>query len=246
VHLNDLVTALLDTEKKPIVSANAYLGARGIVKSLEQGADIIICGRVADASPVIGAAWYWHGWKDTNYDALAGALVAGHLIECSAYVTGSNFTGFDEYDLDTFIDLPFGIAEIAHDGTAVITKHENTKGIVNEDVVRCQFLYELQGTVYLNSDVSADITNIKIESVGQDRVQLSGVTGSPPPPTTKLAIFYRGGFQSQVLLNATGYATAKKWELYEKQLRFALRKNGILDQFDVLEFQMYSPSPHKP
>jgi hypothetical protein len=96
VHLNELATAFLDTKGKPMVSANAYLGARGIVRGLQQGADIIICGRVADASPVIGAACYWYGWKDTNYDALAGALVAGHLIECSAYVTGSNFAGFDE------------------------------------------------------------------------------------------------------------------------------------------------------
>jgi hypothetical protein len=238
VHLNELATALLDTKQKPMVSANAYLGARGIVKGLEQGADIIICGRVADASPVIGAAWYWHSWRDRNWDALAGALVAGHLIECSAYVTGSNFAGFDEYDLDTFIDLPFGIAEVATDGTCVITKHENTKGIVNEDVVRCQFLYELQGGTYLNSDVTADTKNIKIELIGKDRVTVTGIKGNPPPPTTKLAIFYRGGYQSQILLNATGYATARKWELYEKQVRFALMKNGVLDKFDILEFQV--------
>ena len=151
INLHALTTALLDTKAKPIISANAYLGARGIVAGLNHGADIIICGRVADASPVIGAAWYWHDWKDTDYDGLAGALVAGHLIECSGYVTGGNFSGFDEFDLDLLVDLPFGIAEIDSDGTAVITKHDHTKGIVNEDVVKCQFLYELQGAIYLNS-----------------------------------------------------------------------------------------------
>ena len=145
---------LLDTKLHSVVSANAYLGARAIVKGLEHGADIIICGRVADASPVIGAAWYWHGWSDSDYDSLAGALVAGHLIECSAYVTGSNFSGFTDFPIELFLDLPFGIAEIDKDGTCVIMKHENTNGIVNVDVVKCQFLYELQGDIYLNSESS--------------------------------------------------------------------------------------------
>ncbi|KMU91033.1 hypothetical protein CIHG_08969 [Coccidioides immitis H538.4] len=217
VQLQAHATDLLDTHKKPVVSANAYLGARAIVKGLEQGADIIICGRVADASPVIGAAWFWHGWSDTDYDALAGGLVAGHLIECSAYVTGSNFSGFTEFDTDMFLDLPFGIAEVAEDGTTVVTKHENTKGLVNADVVKCQFLYELQGDVYLNSDVKAYTRDIVIENIGKDRVKVSGLKGAPPPPTTKLAIFYRGGYEGQLLVNATGYGTDKKWELFEKQ-----------------------------
>ncbi|KAL2369656.1 hypothetical protein RJZ57_005933 [Blastomyces gilchristii] len=234
-HTNDL----LDTQGKPVVSANTYLGARAIVKGLEAGADIIICGRVADASPVIGAAWYWHGWKETYYDALAGALIAGHLIECSAYVTGSNFSGFSEYDLDRFVDLPFGIVEVDAGGSCVVTKHEGTKGLVNVDVVKCQFLYELQGDVYLNSDVKAYTQNISIEAVGKDRVRVSGVTGGLPPPTTKLAIFYRGGFESQLLINATGYGTDKKWELFEKQMRFGLAKRGLTaDKFHFLEFQV--------
>ncbi|OJD19256.1 hypothetical protein AJ78_00786 [Emergomyces pasteurianus Ep9510] len=233
-HTNDL----LDIQGKPIVSANVYLGARAIVKGLEAGADIIICGRVADASPVIGAAWYWHGWKDTDYDALAGALIAGHLIECSAYVTGSNFSGFTEYDTDIFVDLAFGIVEVDVGGSCVVTKHEGTKGLVNVDVVKCQFLYELQGDVYLNSDVKAYTQNILIEAAGKDRVRVSGVTGGPPPPTTKLAIFYRGGYESQLLINATGYGTDKKWELFEKQIRFGLAKSGYADKFQFLEFQV--------
>lgn len=158
-----------DGKPVPMVSAHAYLGARGIVNGLQRGADIIICGRVSDASPVIAAAWFWHGWSETSYDQLAGSLIAGHLIECSAYVTGGNFSGFDEYSLDELIMPGFPIAEIADDGTCVITKHPGTQGMVNVDTVRCQFLYELQGTLYLNSDVSAHISDVVTEQVGKDR-----------------------------------------------------------------------------
>ena len=167
---SDLTYAFLNAEGKiPMVSAHAYLGARGIVDGLRRGADIIICGRVADASPVIAAAWFWHDWSDTDYDYLAGSLIAGHLIECSAYVTGGNFAGFDRYDLDQLVAPGFPVAEIAKDGTCVITKHPHTQGIVNVDTVRCQFVYELQGDIYLNSDVSAFIGDVAIENVGKDR-----------------------------------------------------------------------------
>lgn len=200
---------------------------------------------MADASPVIGAAWWWHNWTDEDYNQLAGTLIAGHLIECSAYVCGSNFAGFDEYDLENFVDLPFGIAEVAADGTSVITKHENTKGLVNVDNVTCQFLYELQGSIYLNSDVTADTKELKIEQVGKNRVKLSNIRGYPPPPTTKLAIFYHGGYESQILFNATGYATKSKYALLQKQLRFGLQQKGLSDKFQLLDFQeLGTPAPN--
>jgi hypothetical protein len=161
-----------DGKPIPMVSAHAYLGARGIVHGLRNGADIVLCGRVADASPVIAAAWFWHDWAETDYDELAGALIAGHLIECSAYVTGGNFSGFDRYNLDDLIEPGFPIAEIDTDGTCIITKHPGTKGMVTVDTVRCQFLYELQGTVYLNSDVNAYIGNVAVEEVEKDRYDL--------------------------------------------------------------------------
>ncbi|KAF9895324.1 hypothetical protein FE257_000228 [Aspergillus nanangensis] len=236
---SDLTFAFLntpDSKPVPMVSAHAYLGARGIVHGLREGADIIICGRVADASPVIAAAWYWHNWSETDYDKLAGALVAGHLIECSAYVTGGNFSGFDRYPLDNLVAPGFPIAEIEDDGSCVITKHPNTQGMVTTDTVRCQFLYELQGSIYLNSDVSARIDNVVVEEVGTDRVRVSGITGAPPPPTTKLAVFYQGGFEAELLLNATGYGTSKKWDLIEKQLRHFIPK-AVLDDLETLEFQ---------
>lgn len=156
-------------EKVPMVSAHAYLGARGILAGLRRGADIIICGRVADASPVMAAAWFWHNWSETDYDQLAGSLIAGHLIECSAYVTGANFAGFDKFDLDNLVAPGFPIAEISKDGSCVITKHPGTEGVVNVDTVRCQFVYELQGDIYLNSDVSAYLGDVAIEKVGSER-----------------------------------------------------------------------------
>lgn len=158
-----------EIESVPIVSANAYLGARAIVQGLRLGADIIICGRVADASPVIGAAWYWHSWEDTDYDRLAGALLSGHLIECSAYVTGGNFSGFTEYDQDLFVEPGFPIAEIEADGSCTIAKHGGTGGLINIDTVRCQFLYELQGSIYLNSDVKAYLNDVTVKQVGENR-----------------------------------------------------------------------------
>ncbi|CAG7976296.1 unnamed protein product [Penicillium salamii] len=245
---SSLTYAFLNTKKKTsMVSAHAYLGARGIVNGLRRGADVIICGRVADASPVIAAAWFWHDWSETDYDCLAGSLIAGHLIECSAYVTGGNFAGFDKYDLDNLVAPGFPIAEIANDGSCVITKHPNTHGIVNADTVRCQFLYELQGDVYLNSDVCAFIGDIVIENEDNDRVQVSGIRGSPPPPTTKLAVFYPGGFEAEVLLNATGYATSEKWNLLEKQVRHFLPRSAM-DEIETLEFQSNTrigvPSPN--
>ncbi|KAF2017610.1 DUF1446-domain-containing protein [Aaosphaeria arxii CBS 175.79] len=236
---------LLEKENKPIVSANAYLGAREIVKGLENGADIIIAGRVADASPVIGAAWFWHSWSDTDFDELAGALIAGHLIECSGYVTGSNFAGFYEYPYEDLFDITFGIAEVERDGTCVVTKHEGKKGFVTEDTVKCQFLYELQGNEYLNSDVKAILDGVKVEQVGKNRVRLWGIKGRPPPPTTKLAIFYAAGFQSEIVVNATGYGTNEKFELYERMMKFGLKRLGLLDKFDVLEFQRIGiPEPN--
>ncbi|TGZ79388.1 DUF1446-domain-containing protein [Ascodesmis nigricans] len=222
---------------KPVVSANAYLGARGIVKALDHGADIVICGRVADASPVIAAAQWWWGWKESQYDELAGALLAGHLIECSAYSTGGNFAGFDRYPVEIFLDIPFPIAEIERNGEVVVTKHGNTNGLVNADTVKCQFLYELQGTEYLNSDVKAEMKDIVVEEVGKDRVRVSGVKGYPPPPTTKLAVFYHGGFQSEFVINATGYATKEKYDLVEAQVKHRLQQMEILEYFDVLDFQ---------
>ncbi|KAI0517812.1 hypothetical protein F5B22DRAFT_602566, partial [Xylaria bambusicola] len=232
----DTYNFLHDPHKKIIV-ANAYLGCRAIRRGLEKGADIIICGRVADASPVMGAAQWWYGWKDDDFDKLAGALVAGHLIECSTYGTGGNFAGFDQYTVQQLLHLGCPIAEIAENGESVITKHEALNGFVTEEVVKCQLLYELQGNIYLNSDVKADISNVSVRQIRPNCVHVSGAKGYPPPPTTKLAVFYRGGWQGEVTLNATGYATKHKYDLQEAQMRTQLEEWGVMKDIDLLDFQ---------
>ncbi|KAI8289928.1 hypothetical protein K4K60_007396 [Colletotrichum sp. SAR11_57] len=188
-----------DREPREIVSANAYLGAHAIYEALQKGADIVICGRASDASPVIACAWYWWSWNNTSFDELAGALVAGHLIECSAY-------------------------------------HASTGGMVTVDTCRSQLLYELQGNAYLNSDVKAYLDDVVMEQVEENRIHVSGIRGAPPPDTTKLAVFYKGGYELQVLFNATGHSYERKAALFEKQIR-ALIGDTTLKDFDVLEFQ---------
>ncbi|RGP62972.1 hypothetical protein FSPOR_8956 [Fusarium sporotrichioides] len=251
--LNDHVTltpetyifAKNDVEPREIVSANAYLGAHAIYEAFQNGADIIICGRASDASPVIACAWYWWSWNSTNYDELAGALIAGHLIECSAYVTGGNFAGFDDFDIENFVDPGFPIAEIGQDGSCVITKHVGTCGMVTVDTCKSQLLYELQGNAYINSDVKAYLDDIEMEQIGQDRVSVHGVRGAPPPETTKLAVFYKGGYEMQALFNATGHNFDKKFTLLEKQVRFHLGEER-LSHLDFLEFQKIGVPAVKP
>lgn len=243
VTLADDSLAFLDN---PVVCANAYLGYRAIKRGLDAGADIVICGRVADASPVIAAAAWWHGWDTDKYKELAGALVAGHLIECSTYVTGANFAGSYKYPVNELMNLGLPIVEIAGDGSSVVTKHEKLNGIVTADTVKCQLLYELQGNIYLNSDVKADLSHVKIIEVSKNRVHISGIEGYPPPATTKLAVFYRSGFQCEMVLNATGYATAWKWDYQETQIRLKLEEWGVMDKLDVLDFQRVGVAKENP
>lgn len=242
VKVHKMVEELLTDSSREIVSANGYLGARGIRAALDAGADIIICGRVSDASPVIGLAAWWHEWSETDFDQLAGALIAGHLIECSAYSTGGNFCDFERYNEDLLIDVGLPIAEISADGTFVITKHESLNGIVNVDVCKCQLLYELQGNIYLNNDVKADLKQIQLEQVGENRVAFTGIKGYPPPPTTKLAIFWIGGYQSELTFNATGTPqnVKAKFKLFERQIRKGIEDLDLDEKFDVLEFQEYA------
>lgn len=187
---------------------------------------------------MIGAAWWWHNWSETDYDRLAGSLLAGHLIECSGYGTGGNFCEFFQFPLDKLVDVSFPIAEISDDGSCVITKHEGTQGFVTPDVLKAQLLYEIQGNIYIHSDSKADLTDVTIVEEGDNRVKVSGVRGLPPPPTTKAAVFYQGGWQCEYTLNATGYATAEKYKLHEKQIRFRLEAEGEIENFDTLDFQV--------
>ncbi|KAH8694196.1 hypothetical protein BGW36DRAFT_399327 [Talaromyces proteolyticus] len=205
----------------------AYIGAWGIVEALNAGADIILCGRVTDASPVIGAAAWWYQWKRDTWDELAGALVAGHLIECGPYITGANYSGFKSLSATQLIDFSFPIAEIRHDGTCIITKCDKFGGAVTKHNTIAQLLYELQGELYLNPDVVANLLTLKIEEAGPDRVQVCGVTGMPPPPTTKAMIAAPGGFQAEATFYINGLDIAEKVEMMRKQLQNIFQGNNF-------------------
>jgi hypothetical protein len=187
------------------LAANAYLGGRAITAALAAGADVVITGRVTDAALAIGPAAWWHGWDyedAADLDRLAGALVAGHVIECGAQATGGNYSFFT--DVPGLEHIGFPIAEIGADGTSVITKHPGTGGLVSPGTVTAQLLYEVGDAVYLNPDVSADFRSIQLDQVGRDRVRISGVVGAAPPDRLKVSLNYLGGFRNSMTLVLTG------------------------------------------
>ncbi|KAI0150312.1 hypothetical protein GGR57DRAFT_504644 [Xylariaceae sp. FL1272] len=226
------------------IYAQAYLGAQGIKAAFEAGADIIICGRVADASPTIGAAAWWHGWTvDQVFDELAASLVAGHLIECSSYVTGGYYSGFKDL-MDGCDNLGFPIAAIESNGETIITKEANTGGLVSVGTVTSQLVYEIQGPLYYNSDVTASLEGIKIEQVSVDEVRVSGVKGLPPPPTTKVGVTAHGGYQAEFQFIFSGLDIKEKAAWTERQIRRSMGKNS--ERFSVLKFQLVGACAEDP
>ncbi|MEV0028666.1 acyclic terpene utilization AtuA family protein [Nocardia sp. NPDC050793] len=198
------------------LTANAYLGAWGIVECLNAGADIVVTGRVTDASVIVGPAAAHFGWGRTDYDALAGAVVAGHVIECSTQATGGNYAFFTE-----LADLGrpgFPIAEIRRDGSSVITKHEGTGGAVTVDTVEAQLMYEIQGARYAGPDVTTRLDSIRLSQEGRDRVLISGVRGEAPPPQLKVSLNTLGGFRNEMEFVLTGLDIAAKAALAQRQL----------------------------
>jgi hypothetical protein len=194
----------------PVVTANAYLGGWGITAALDAGADIVICPRVTDASLVTGPAAWWHRWRRDDWDALAGAVAAGHVIECGPQATGGNYSFLDEITDRRYPGFP--IAEIAADGSCVITKHEGTGGLVSVGTVTAQLLYEIGDPAYLNPDVVAHFDTIGIEQAGRDRVALTGTKGSPPPGTLKVALNMLGGYRNTMTMVLTGLDIEAKAE----------------------------------
>ncbi|MCZ7531308.1 MAG: DUF1446 domain-containing protein [Acidimicrobiia bacterium] len=206
---------LADLGTEPI-SANAYLGGWGITTALQAGADVVVTGRVTDAAVVVGPAAWWHGWERDNWDALAGAVVAGHAIECGAQVTGGNYAFFEE--VPGLEHCGFPIAEVEADGASVITKHEGTGGLVSIGTVTAQLLYEIAGARYPNPDVVARFDTIHLDQQGPDRVRISGVRGEPAPSTTKVAINYLGGWRNGTTFVLTGLDIEAKAALAERTL----------------------------
>ncbi|MBF6437437.1 acyclic terpene utilization AtuA family protein [Nocardia cyriacigeorgica] len=216
VEGDDLSGRAAELELGSPLTANAYLGAWGIVECLNSGADIVVTGRVTDASVIVGPAAAHFGWERTDYDRLAGAVVAGHVIECSTQATGGNYAFFTE--LEDLGRPGFPIAEIRRDGSSVITKHPGTGGAVTVDTVQAQLMYEIQGARYAGPDVTTRLDTIRVEQEGTDRVLISGVTGEAPPPQLKVSLNTLGGFRNEMEFVLTGLDIEAKAELAQRQL----------------------------
>ena len=207
------------------LTANAYLGGFGIAAALTRGADIVVTGRVTDASLVVGAAAAHHGWGVEEYDALAGAVVAGHVLECGTQATGGNFSGFRRLlsaGIDPSLPLGFPLAEIAADGSCVITKHDGTGGAVTVDTVTAQLVYEIQSTRYLGPDVTTHLDSLALEQAGPDRVAITGARGSVPPAQLKVCVNELGGWRNSIEFVLTGLEIEAKGDWVRSQLDAAL------------------------
>jgi hypothetical protein len=216
----------------PPLTANAYLGAWGIAEALGAGADVVVTGRVTDASVVVGPAAHRFGWARDDWDRLAGAVVAGHVIECGAQVTGGNYSFFEEVPGLEHVGFP--IAEVHADGSSVITKHPRTGGLVDVGTVTAQLLYEIGGPRYLNPDVTARFDTIRLTQDGPDRVRVDGVRGEPPTDRTKVCINTLGGFRNRATFVLTGLDIEAKAALVQRQLTTRLD----LDALDEVDWRL--------
>ena len=212
-ELRNLDTGELFGDRTPM-TANAYLGGWGIADALSRGADIVVAGRVTDAAVVVGPSAWHFGWKRDDWDALAGAVVAGHIVECGCQVTGGNYAFFKEVP---GLEHPgFPIAEMRADGSCVITKHPGTGGLVSVGTVTAQLLYEIQSERYLNPDVITRFDTIQVEQEGPDRVLVHGTRGEPAPVTTKVCVNLEGGFRNSMTFCLTGLDIEEKAALVER------------------------------
>ncbi|MFD9082032.1 acyclic terpene utilization AtuA family protein [Streptomyces erythrochromogenes] len=214
----------LTSREDGALTANAYLGGAGITACLRAGADVVVTGRVTDAALVSGPAAWWFDWAPEDHDRLAGAVVAGHVLECGTQATGGNYSFFTAHD----VRRPgFPLAEISADGSAVITKHPGTGGAVTTGTVTAQLLYETQGVRYLGPDVTARLDTVRLTDDGADRVRISGVRGERPPASLKVGVTRIGGWRNEVVFVLTGLDIEAKAELVRSQLAETLE--GVAD-----------------
>jgi hypothetical protein len=222
---------LADLDAKPI-TANVYLGAWGIVEALRAGADVVICPRVTDASVVVGPAAWAFDWARDDWDALAGSVIAGHLLECGAHVTGGNYSFFTE--IPDPVRPGFPLAEIHPDGSFVLTKHPGTPGQVSLGTVTAQLLYEIDRPAYLNPDVTAHFDTVTVTDEGNDRVRLHGQRGTPPPDTLKVCLNYHGGFRNSYTTMITGLDVEAKADFAVESVFRAVGGRDTFESSDVL------------
>ena len=223
------------------LTANAYLGAWGIKEALDRGAEIVVCPRVTDAAVVIGPAAWKFNWKRDDFDQLAGALAAGHIIECGCQATGGNYAFFEE--VPSFENVGFPIAEIQSDGSFYITKHSGTGGLVSTGTVTAQLLYEISSPAYINPDVVAHFDTLKIEDVDKDRVFVSGCRGSSPPNKHKACINLAGGYRNGMDLILTGLDIEKKAQAFTDTL---FNLVGGREQFDEVRTDLHRTDKENP
>jgi hypothetical protein len=221
VEGDDLVARAGELGLGAPLTANAYLGGWGIAACLEAGADVVVTGRVTDASLAVGPAAAHFGWGRDAWNLLAAATVAGHVIECGTQATGGNFSFFTELDAKR---PGFPLAEVHADGSVVITKHPGTGGAVTVETVTAQLLYEIGGARYAGPDVTTRLDSVELSADGADRVRIGGVVGEPPPPTTKVCLNHLGGHRNQVEFVLTGLQIEEKAKLVIEQVESALRK----------------------
>ena len=191
-----------------VLSANAYIGAAGIVEALERGANVVITGRVADAAVTLGPMVHEFGWELTDWDRLAAGVVAGHIIECGTQCTGGNFTDWPL--VKSFRRMGFPLVEAREDGTFVVTKHPNTGGLVSVHTVGEQILYEIGAPSYFTPDVVARFDSVRLEEDGVDRVRVTGARGEPAPARLKVSVSYHAGWRAFGRLAVSGPDTLAK------------------------------------
>ena len=225
--------ALYESGCNPL-TANAYLGAWGIKEALDNNADIVVCPRVTDAAVVIGPAAWKFNWQRNDYDSLAGALAAGHIIECGCQATGGNYAFFKE--IKSFDNVGYPIAEIQKDGSFYITKHPGTGGLVSKGTVTAQLLYEISSPAYINPDVVAHFDTLKIKDIEKDRVYVSGCRGSSPPKDHKVCINLSSGFRNGMEIILTGLDIEEKAKVFTNTL---FNSVGGKEQFDEVSIKLH-------
>jgi hypothetical protein len=209
-----------------LVTANAYLGAGPIAGALRAGADIVITGRVADPSLTVGPCLAAFGWSPSDYGRIAGATVAGHLIECGTQACGGVST--DWLDLPGNQDIGFPVAEVAEDGSCVVTKPSGSGGAVTVPTVKEQLLYEIGDPgAYLSPDVTVSFLSLRVEQAGSDRVRVSGASGRPPPDTYKVSATYRDGYRAHGMVTVFGHDAVRKARRAGEGVFHRLREAGV-------------------
>lgn len=217
-----------------LVTANAYFGSKPIVEALNQQADIVITGRVADPSLTVAPCAAHYGWSWEDFDRLANATVAGHLIECGTQVTGGFTTNWLEVPDQTHIGFPF--VEVDEDGSFVITKPHHTGGLVSIETVKEQLLYEIgDPDNYLSPDVSVSFLNLKLRQHGKDRVHVEGGKGRPPSPYYKVSATYRNGFKCEGMLTIFGPDACNKAKMCGNIILQRVKETGYEIEHSLIE-----------